>query len=44
MNLVFQGKPMPMVDSRLPIQEFHRAIEQVPAGKMFGKIVVEVNS
>ena len=43
MDLVFQGKLTPVVDSVFPIQEFRRAIEHMLAGDMFGKIVIEVN-
>ena len=42
MDLVFQGKLLPVVDSVFPMQDFRRAVEHMLAGDMFGKIVIEV--
>jgi len=44
MDLVFQGKLLPVVDSVFPMQDFRRAMEHMLAGDMFGKILIEVNS
>jgi len=43
MDLVFQGKLLPVVDSVFPMQDFRRAMEHMLAGDMFGKILIEVN-
>lgn len=43
MDLVFQGKLLPVVDSVFPMQDFRRAMGYMLAGDMFGKILIEVN-
>ncbi|RME84055.1 MAG: alcohol dehydrogenase [Caldilineae bacterium] len=42
MNLVWQGKLKPVVDSVFPMEEAHAAYRRLQAGEQFGKVVIEI--
>ncbi|MFQ5859269.1 MAG: zinc-binding dehydrogenase, partial [Anaerolineae bacterium] len=42
MNLVWQGKLKPVVDSVFPMEEAQAAYRRLEAGEQFGKVVIEI--
>ena len=42
MNLVFQGRLTPVIDSIFPMERFRSAMERMVSDEMFGKIMIKV--